>query len=220
MNLGSMLGSTIGSMFGPMGTMLGSMIGGAVDQLLNQLISQFGQQNVQNAMTNTQANGFFEGIKEAISQSGLGDFAKNMLMNAVNQAQSDYTPQPTSASCQDAVDDAFGEQAKAQGREFGENLLDSIMSSENDGKGKKSWLVVLAEGMARVATEHLHKMIDAQEQMEKSGENNDKKEASSEFTEGQAKFQAESKLFSMAIEATSTALKAVGDGLASLARKQ
>jgi hypothetical protein len=46
------------------------------------------------------------------------------------------------------------------------------------------------------------------------------KKDSEEFTIAQSKFQAESKLFSMATEATSTALKSVGDGLASLARKQ
>jgi hypothetical protein len=93
--------------------------------------------------------------------------------------------------------------------------------TEDDEDGKpKSWLVVLAEGMARVATDHLHKMMDAQTEMENSGKESDEKKSSQMFTEAQSKFQAESKLFSMSIEATSTAIKAVGDGLASLARKQ
>jgi hypothetical protein len=81
-------------------------------------------------------------------------------------------------------------------------------------------LVVLAEAMAGVATDHLNKMLDGQKEMEESASIGDEKESAEAFTKGQSKFQAESKLFSMAIEATSTALKAIGDGLASLARKQ
>jgi hypothetical protein len=196
------------------------MIGGAFNQLLNQLIGQFGQQNVQSAMTNTQANGIFDGIKDAICQSGLSDFAKNIMNDAVNQAQSEYQSQETTPACQNAVDDAFGDEARTQGREIGENLINSIMSDCDDEKSKAangsgSWLVALAKGMAKIAGDHLGKMIQAQQDMEKSSEGaGSDQDKANDFTEAQAVFQAESKLFSMAIEATSTALKAVGDGLA------
>jgi hypothetical protein len=43
---------------------------------------------------------------------------------------------------------------------------------------------------------------------------------SQKFNEAQGRFQAESKMFSMVSEATSTALKSIGEGLSSLARKQ
>jgi hypothetical protein len=180
---------------------------------------------VQNALSNTQANGIFDGIKDAVSQSGLSDVVKNILNNAVNQAQSEFQPQETTGACQQAVDEAFGGHAKEQGREIGNNLVNSIMNECDDektkGKGAESWLVVLAKGMAKIAGQHLGKMIEAQKEMEKSSEGSGSdQDKANEFTKQQGIFQAESKLFSMAIEATSTALKAVGDGLASLARKQ
>jgi hypothetical protein len=63
--------------------------------------------------------------------------------------------------------------------------------------------------------------------MEKSSPESDegltdkqKKQNQNDFVVAQGEFQAESKLFSMSIEATSTAVKAIGDGLSSLARRQ
>jgi hypothetical protein len=50
-------------------------------------------------------------------------------------------------------------------------------------------------------------MQDAQKEMETSAEIEDQKESSQKFTEAQAWFQAESKLFSMVTQAASTALK-------------
>jgi hypothetical protein len=70
-------------------------------------------------------------------------------------------------------------------------------------------------------------MMEAQDKMENSSPETDegltdeqKQKNQNDFVVAQGEFQAESKLFSMSIEATSTAVKAIGDGLASLARKQ
>jgi hypothetical protein len=99
----------------------------------------------------------------------------------------------------------------------------------DDAKKARSgnWLVALAQGMSRIAANHLNKMMDAQEKMEKSSpetdkglSKDDKQKNQNDFVVAQGEFQAESKLFSMSIEATSTAVKAIGDGLSSLARKQ
>jgi hypothetical protein len=102
---------------------------------------------------------------------------------------------------------------------------------DDDSEAKKArsgnWLVALAQGMSQIASNHLSKMMDAQEKMENSSpESNEglskdeKQKNQNDFILAQGEFQAESKLFTMATEATSTAVKAVGDGLASLARKQ
>jgi recombinational DNA repair protein RecT len=85
------------------------------------------------------------------------------------------------------------------------------------GKGD-NWLVALAKAMSTIQSSHLNKMLDAQKDMQ---DNVGEDEASREkFIEAQGKFQAESKLFGMASEATSTALKTIGEGLSSIARKQ
>ncbi|MCG7874510.1 MAG: hypothetical protein JAZ11_20735 [Candidatus Thiodiazotropha lotti] len=107
--------------------------------------------------------------------------------------------------------------------------------AKSKSKGSGSWLVALAKAMGQMTGDHLARMMDAQNAMEDSkvDENSAefkgaseekqremKEEAGRVFTEQQAVFQAESKLFAMCSEATSTALKSVGDGLSSMARKQ
>jgi hypothetical protein len=118
----------------------------------------------------------------------------------------------------------------------GDSLLNRCSQDENKEKSKSgSWLVALARAMGEMTGRHLTKMMDAQDAMEASevDETSDKwknasekeqsemkKEAGREFTKAQAEFQAESKLFSMCSEATSTVLKSIGEGLSSMARKQ
>jgi hypothetical protein len=110
---------------------------------------------------------------------------------------------------------------------------DGDEEAKKKGKGSGSWLVALAEAMGRVSANHLGKMLDAQAEMEASSTPQEKldkmskedqqkqqKKDADAFTIAQSKFQAESKLFSMSTEAASTALKSIGDGLSSLARKQ
>ncbi|MES9866065.1 MAG: hypothetical protein ABW157_12050 [Candidatus Thiodiazotropha sp. LLP2] len=111
-------------------------------------------------------------------------------------------------------------------------LADS--GDEDDKKGTKggstNWLVALATAMGKIAGQHLEKMMEAQDDMENSNTDTSEmseadaakaeKEDGKKFTEAQSRFQAESKLFAMTTEATSTALKSIGDGLSSLARKQ
>jgi hypothetical protein len=109
--------------------------------------------------------------------------------------------------------------------------------SEDDKKAKSngsgSWLVALAKAMGEMTGEHLQKMMQAQDRMEDSkvddadleGLSDEeasqlKQEKGKEFTQAQAEFQAEAKLFAMCSEATSTVLKSVGEGLSSMARKQ
>jgi uncharacterized protein HemX len=125
--------------------------------------------------------------------------------------------------------------------DVGSSLLNKCSQDEEKEKAKKegcnggagSWLVALAKAMGEMTGNHLQKMMQAQDRMEASevtdadlkGKTDEEKaqikqEKGKEFTQAQAEFQAESKLFAMCSEATSTVLKSVGEGLSSMARKQ
>jgi uncharacterized protein HemX len=119
-----------------------------------------------------------------------------------------------------------------------ESLTNECAQDEEKSKGESgsgSWLVALAKAMGRMTGDHLGKMMQAQFKMEHSddkkgtdeykGASEEKQEKMDEemgkaFTEAQAEFQAEGKLFAMCSEATSTVLKSIGEGLSSMARKQ
>ncbi|MES9830600.1 MAG: hypothetical protein ABW139_00005, partial [Candidatus Thiodiazotropha sp. DIVDIV] len=95
---------------------------------------------------------------------------------------------------------------------------DKTCSSGEGGGSKGNWLVMLAKAMSTIQGEHLNKMLDASDRMQKNtGEDEETRQA---FLDAQGEFQAESKLFGMASEATATAIKSIGDGLSSIARKQ
>jgi hypothetical protein len=117
-----------------------------------------------------------------------------------------------------------------------ESLMDDDDESRK-AKGGGNWLVALAQAMSKISGQHLKNMIQAQADMQenmaespKTGEDGEKiaedltteeKQAKADaFNEAQGRFQAESKMFSMVSEATSTALKSISEGLTSLARKQ
>jgi hypothetical protein len=119
-----------------------------------------------------------------------------------------------------------------------DSLLNQCAEDEEAAKSEKgsgSWLVALARAMGQMTGKHLENMMQAQADMEHSDDIKDTEkyknaseseqekmdqEAGSAFTEAQAVFQAESKLFSMCSEATSTVLKSIGEGLSSMSRKQ
>jgi hypothetical protein len=86
------------------------------------------------------------------------------------------------------------------------------------GEVKGNWLVMLAKAMSKVQGEHLNKMLITSDTTAKStGEGETSRQ---DFLDAQGEFQAESKFFGMASEATTTAIKTIGDGLSSIARKQ
>jgi hypothetical protein len=228
--IGGMFGGALGSMFGPLGAQLGRMIGSALGQMFDGLISQFGQSNVQNALNNTFMDGIFNGLSGAISQSILPPFAKDQLSDAVDQVRQSTQAHPTPHACQRGVDDAIGGAAEDYGRQIGNEMMNCVLDDGDESKKGKNWLVALAEGLAKVQGKHLENMLQAQFDMEnstsdktgmsKEEELKAEKEDAKAFTEAQGRFTAESKLFGMVTEAAANAIKAVGEGLSSMARKQ
>jgi hypothetical protein len=86
------------------------------------------------------------------------------------------------------------------------------------GEGKGNWLVMLAKAISKVQGEHLNKMLTTSDTTAKS--TNEDETSRQDFLDAQGEFQAESKLFGMTSKATATAIKTIGDGLSSIARKQ
>ncbi|MCG7984836.1 MAG: hypothetical protein JAY90_19045 [Candidatus Thiodiazotropha lotti] len=184
---------------------------GLIDKIVNKVVDQI--------MEKLQAGG---------CESG------GSLQDMVRQAIEDVVREQIGGGAEDGGCAANGGAASTGGQSTFDRIKDMAMdevkenankeekaSCEEGGGSKKggdNWLVALAKAMSSIQSQHLNKMLDAQKEMQ---DNVGEDEASREnFIEAQSRFQAESKLFSMASEATSTALKSIGDGLSSIARKQ
>ncbi len=87
--------------------------------------------------------------------------------------------------------------------------------------GSKSWLVAIARAMGNALGTKAAKLVELSHKLDQlAGTSSDDQQAAKEFQKTMAEFQAESQMFSMLSNAFSTGIKAIGEGMVSLARKQ
>lgn len=106
----------------------------------------------------------------------------------------------------------------------GDIASSAVARGENEGasgaKGK-SWLVAIAQAMGNALGTKAAKLVELSNKLDSlAGKSSDDQQAAKEFQKTMAQFQAESQLFSMLSNAFSTAIKSIGEGMTSLARKQ
>ena len=202
---------------GIVGSIVGQLAGQVISQTIGSMLSQFGMSSMLGAITNIASQAMSSSLQEAINNAPLPQFVKDAANQAVEDILGGYQ-QSCSAECQHAVENSeLGDMIQQYIEDFIEASVkeanESCQGSEG-GKGGDNWLVMLAKAMAKMQAEHMDKMQAAQEEMGSAG---DDKEA---FFDASATFQAESQMFKMVSEALSTMIKSVGEGLASIARKQ
>lgn len=182
---------------------------------------------------NDEMGSFIDQLAQKIAEHLMNEMQNGGGCDAGSGSRADVA---TSSSANDSSGSKVGDTA-----DVGSSLLNKCSRDEEKEKAKSegcssgagSWLVALAKAMGEMTGNHLQKMMQAQDKMEASevtdaelkGKSDEEKskikqEKGKEFTQAQAEFQAESKLFAMCSEATSTVLKSVGEGLSSMARKQ
>lgn len=106
----------------------------------------------------------------------------------------------------------------------GDIASSAVARGESEGasgaKGK-SWLVAIAQAMGNALGTKAAELVKLSNQLDGlAGKSSSDESAAKEFQTTMAKFQAESQLFSMLSNAFSTAIKSIGEGMTSLARKQ
>jgi len=105
----------------------------------------------------------------------------------------------------------------------GDIASSAVARGENDGasgaKGK-SWLVAIAQAMGNALGTKAAKLVELSNKLDGLAGKTDSQQDAKAFQKTMAQFQAESQLFSMLSNAFSTAIKSIGEGMTSLARKQ
>jgi|GEM_PF-1828118 len=215
-------------MAGAIGGIVGGLVSNVAGGLLSNLISSFGSNMLGGALGNLFTGAIGKAVNAVVDQLPLPNFLKDMAKGVVDQVIGGAQDKTVSPDCECAAKENFGDMADSFEKDLTDTLMDGVMKNfeeetKKDGKGGKrsegeNWLVALAKTMSDIQNEHLNKMLDASDKMaDNVGEGQEEREA---FIDAQSEFQARSKLFGMASEATSTALKTIGDAMSSLARKQ
>lgn len=196
---------------GIVGSIVGQLVGQAVSQTLGSLLSQFGQGNILGALSNLFMNTFGDVLNNIINNSPLPQFIKyaanEVIDDVIGSSQQQTTPEAQCAVEQSDVGQTLIDLATQLGRDLGKEADESSKEGGN-------WLIALAKALGNVQGEFIEKAMANLDTMENKGKE------SKEFIKAQNEFTANMQMFSMMANTTSTALKAIGEGMTAIARKQ
>ena len=200
----------------------GFFTGGATWAALGQqLLSQVGTQAFSSALDQVGVGGSLKDLAlDSFSQGvgGSGGFDQELvdgLRNAANfqGADGQYTGELDRAQ-QDLTNQFTEFLGKAAQQRDGED--GSISGSRGGG-----WLVALARAMGSALGKQASEMVELSGKLDDlAGYSKDDTASASEFQKTMSEFQATSQLFGMLSNAFSNAIKAIGEGMSSMARKQ
>ncbi|WP_440222690.1 EscF/YscF/HrpA family type III secretion system needle major subunit [Dokdonella sp. MW10] len=208
-NFLSSIGSIVGGIFGgPIGAMIGQMAG----QLLSGIVDQ--------AINNLPIDQPFKELISAGFKAGMGDVGGaiqdanefiEQLGKATGGSQADIASlQRDVKELQDSVTDLFTKAIAQQGLEREDAGADGACS-KTAGKGGAGG----AAGWIRAMAEALGKQLDAlADELQDAVDNIDKEDPST-----MAEFQTISQQFSTLMNAATTAIKSIGEGMSSAVRK-
>lgn len=177
---------------------------GIIDMALNAFQSGFAMGSGNFAAMSAEVQELAQSIIQEANNQGAGGAFTGDLDRAINDMQ-DATQQILQ-SLIDARRDA----------EQGEDVLGGAGA---DGEGQ-SWLVAIAEALGEQMGKHAANMVEYANDMNNLTGGGDDPEAAREFAAVQAKMQGEAQMFSIASQTMSTTVKAIGEGLSGVARKQ
>jgi len=177
-------------------------------------------------------------VKAVINEAPIPAFLKDAAVGAIDQSVGE-SRQNTSAKAEQTVEEEFSDIIEDIVRTVLENIQEEVQEDgKRNAEGKEgsgaasggggNWLVALAKAMGDVAGRHLKNSVEAAQKisnLEEINGNDDESEIArgnqaQEMAGLQAEMQADSQMFKLAQEATTTIVKNTGEALTTAARKQ
>lgn len=226
--IGSLVGGIVGGIFGgPLGAMLGQAIGGMVDQAAGDATKQ--------------------AVDTLQKEDGMPKFLADEVKAKVDEVLKELAQgkQPVDQQTQDAAKAQYGDAFKSFADSLAQGIIDKVREEMKNGgqdaegertggtkgggksgsssAGGSSWLVAIAKAMGQALGDRAKKMVELSDKIaaNKGGESTEsKQDAAMEAQKLSTEFQATSQEFQMLQQSFSTTIKALGEGMASMARKQ
>lgn len=235
---GGMLSQLLG---GVLGNMLGGANGSGGMDGIAQAMQGFSPVNVLNATTNLVGTVMGGGAQQAAHMLHREDNMPKFVQDAVNQAVDkilNELKKPTDgadqALCdcaqndiQQSIDDIANKIVESVRRQMSEGTSEGGKECCGSGgakKGAKSWLQAIAQAMGEAMGNKAAKMVELsnklKEQSSAGGDEKAQAKSAKEMQATNAEFQAVSQEFKLLTDAFNTALKSLGEGMGTMARKQ
>lgn len=228
----SAIGGIVGTIFGgPIGAMIGQMIGGMVDQMFSGAMNNAGvDQDTQSQAQNAYRDAFRQasGGLEPNSPAGGGSLRDQIdnFADAANASPADRGHlQQLADEAEKSINDMV---AKATADAAGGQEAKDAKSGSKKGVGG-SWLMAIAQALGEAAGKSAARMVGLADKLKEAGDNKAamadskdtkaKEQAASDYNQAQVEFQGASQEFSQLMNTIATALKSLGEGLTTVARK-
>ena len=233
---GGMLGGLLGSsLLGGLGQMIGGLIGGGNSSGISKVLEGFSPANIINATANlvNAING--KGAKQAVDtlakEDGLPKYLQQEIKKVIDEVFKKFE-KPTEGDFQDKLNNATKDDQQKSINDFAKQIIDSVRKQLTEklsegaegsgGKGKKSagsWLQAIAKAMGEAMGNCASKMVELSNKMADASKK-EGQEGAKEMQSISTQFQAVSQEFNQLSTAFSTAIKSLGEGVTTMARKQ
>lgn len=233
---GGMLGGLLGSsLLGGLGQMIGGLIGGGNSSGISRVLEGFSPANIINATANlvNAING--KGAKQAVDtlakEDGLPKYLQQEIKKVIDEVFKKFE-KPTEGDLQDKLNNATKDDQQKSINDFAKQIIDSVRKQLTEklsegaegsgGKGKKSagsWLQAIAKAMGEAMGNRASKMVELSNKMADASKK-EGQEGAKEMQSISTQFQAVSQEFNQLSTAFSTAIKSLGEGVTTMARKQ
>ena len=222
------VGGLVGTMFGgPIGGMIGSAIGNALQGAVGDATNQAAQQ--------------------LHKEDGMPKFLVDEIKNVVRDAVEGLKNKDVDPATEEAVKCEHGDKFEAFTKELTKTIVDAVRNEMKNGNGSGdcveegggksgkggkssggSWMQAIAKAMGDVMGQKAKRMVelsnDISQKTASAGDKNmtegDKAQAAADTQKLNTEFQATGQEFNLLQTTFSTAIKTIGEGMASVARKQ
>jgi hypothetical protein len=198
-------------------TAIGGLIGGPIGMMVAQLGKQIMTSVIDSVIDQLPIDQGLKDILQAGFRAGVGDIpgALSELTEAMESLGQQAGASPSDlGQMQGAIDDFRGEM-EDMFSQLVQTIIDSADENDDGAQGgggtrgsAPGWLYAIAEVMGKKLDETAHEMADLAEKVD------------SDDPSTATDFQVASQQFSIMMNTTSTALKAIGEGMVAGARKQ
>jgi len=220
---------------------IGGLLGGSVMNIALNMVSKIFPpmalaSSVANMVTKAVGQAVTDAAQQLVKESGMPKFLENMVGKVVKEAVQSLL-KPSDSEADAAASEGVGKDVK----DFMKDLTDTIVKNaqaimeqdKGDGKSGKSkegskksatsWLEAIALAMGEAAGNKAAKMVELSNKLKElssaGGGEEAQAKAAKEMNAVNAQFQATSQEFNMLQSAFSNAIKAIGEGMAQMARK-
>lgn len=212
----SLMGGGGGGLLGAVGGIVGGMFGGPIGAAIGQAVGNMLQEAVGDAVK--------DGTQQLQQEHGMPSFVADLVKQAVNQTLDGLRDNSVPAETQQAAQDHFGTDMRgvkdAVQKDFVNEVLAARGQQGSEDNGGGGWLQAIAKAMGKTLGDKAGKMVELSQKMSANSSSGNDKAKAQEFNNDMTQFQATGQEYSMLNSVFSTAIKALGEALSAMARKQ